>query len=38
MKKDRLITILILVGLVAGVIVGEIIHQAAGDPVATGQG
>ncbi|MEE2972585.1 MAG: dicarboxylate/amino acid:cation symporter [Planctomycetota bacterium] len=38
MKKDRLITILILVGLVAGAILGQILHAASADPVATGSG
>ncbi|MCP4836890.1 MAG: dicarboxylate/amino acid:cation symporter [Phycisphaera sp.] len=37
MKKDGLITILILVGLVGGAILGQILHGNAADPVATGE-
>ena len=36
MRKDGLITVLILVGLVAGVIVGQLIHGSASDPAAAG--
>ena len=37
MNKDRLITMLILVGLVAGAILGEILHGTSVDPVGTGE-
>ena len=37
MKKDGLITILILIGLVAGAILGQILHAYSEDPVATGE-
>ena len=37
MKKDGLITILILIGLVAGAILGQILHGTSTDPVATGE-
>ena len=36
MKKDGLITVLILVGLVGGAVLGQILHGAVPDPVETG--
>jgi Na+/H+-dicarboxylate symporter len=38
MRRDGLLTILILVGLLAGAVVGEIIHVNADDAVAASQG
>ena len=37
MKKDGLITLLILVGLVAGAVLGQVLHGTASDPTAVGE-
>ncbi|MEE2894354.1 MAG: dicarboxylate/amino acid:cation symporter [Planctomycetota bacterium] len=36
-KKDSLITVLILVGLVAGAVLGQVLHGSVADPTATGE-